>query len=91
MTFHDKMYCTMNFLSLLVATSKKHNFLSIRKIMFAVFLQLTSYKALLFPDYGLFIGYQMPTDKHEGLKACLHLLCKDLNNLAELGTLLPST
>ena len=43
------------------------------------------------PDYGLFIGYQMPTDKHEGLKACLHLLCKDLNNLAELGTLLPST
>ena len=22
-----------------------------------------------------------------GLKACLHLLCKDLNNLAELGTI----
>ena len=47
MTFHDEMYCTMNFLSLLVATSKKHNLLSIRKIMFAVFPQLTSYKALL--------------------------------------------
>ena len=31
----------------------------------------------------------MPTNKHEGLKACLHLLCKDLNNLVELGTLLP--
>ena len=28
----------------------------------------------------------MPTDKHEGLKACLHLLCKDLNNLAKLDT-----
>ena len=28
----------------------------------------------------------MPTDKHEGVKACLHLLCKDLNNLPELGT-----
>ena len=47
MTFHNEMYCTMNFLSLLVATSKKHNFLSIRKIMFAVFPQLTNYKALL--------------------------------------------
>ena len=47
MTFYDEMYCTMNFLSLLVATSKKHNLLSIRKIMFAVFPQLTSYKALL--------------------------------------------
>ena len=42
-------------------------------------------------DYGLFIGYQMPNDKHEGLKACLYLLCKDLNNLSELGTLLPNT
>ena len=38
------------------------------------------------PDYGLFIGYHMPTDKHEGLKTCLYLLCKDLNNLVELGT-----
>ena len=47
MTFYDEMYCTMNFLSLLIATSKKHNFLSIRKIMFAVFPQLTNYKALL--------------------------------------------
>ena len=47
MTFHDEMYGKMNFLSLLFATSKKHNFLSIRKIMFAVFPQLTSYKALL--------------------------------------------
>ena len=28
----------------------------------------------------------MPTDKHEDLKACLHFLCKDLNNLAELDT-----
>ena len=28
----------------------------------------------------------MSTDKHEGLKAYLHLLCKDLNNLDELGT-----
>ena len=28
----------------------------------------------------------MPTDKHEGLKTCLYLLCKDLNNLAELDT-----
>ena len=28
----------------------------------------------------------MLTNKHEGLKACLHLLCKDLNNLAELDT-----
>ena len=38
------------------------------------------------PDYGLFIGYQMPTDKHKGLKACLNLLSKDLNNLADVGT-----
>ena len=28
----------------------------------------------------------MPTDKHEGLKACLYLLCKDLNNLSEFDT-----
>ena len=78
----------MNFLSLLVATSKKHNFLSIRKIMFAVFSTAYELQSIAVdPDYGLFVGYQMATAKHKGLKACLHLLCKDLNNLAELGTI----
>ena len=35
------------------------------------------------PDYGLFIGYQMPADKHKGLNTCLCLLRKNLKNLAE--------
>ena len=85
------MYCTMNFLSLLVATSKKQLFIYLKDYVcrFSTAYELQS--IAVDPDYDLFIGYQMPTDKHEGLKACLHLLCKDLNNLAELGTLLPST
>ena len=37
------------------------------------------------PDYGLFSGYQMLAKKDEGLNTCLCLLCKNLNNLAELG------
>ena len=72
MTFHDEMYCTMNFLSLLVATSKKHNFLSIRKIICLPFFhRLRVTNSAVDPDYDLFIGYQKPIDKHEGLKACL--------------------
>ena len=37
------------------------------------------------PDYGLFIGYQMPANKYEGLNACLYLLTKNVNNCAELN------
>ena len=77
------MYCTMNFLSLFVATSKKHNFLSIRKIMCCRFFTVYELQTIAVdPDYGLFMGYQMPTNKYEGLKACLYLLCNDLNNLS---------
>ena len=36
-------------------------------------------------DYGLFIGYKMPADKHEGLYTCLCLRLKNLNNLTQLG------
>ena len=37
------------------------------------------------PDYGLFIGYQMPADKYEGLNACLCLRPKNVNNFAEIN------
>ena len=53
--------------------------------MFLVFPQETSCRAALDPDYGLFIGYQMPADKHKDLNACLRLLHKNLNNFAELS------
>ena len=36
------------------------------------------------PDYGLFIGYQIPANKHEGLNVCLCLLPKNVNNFAKL-------
>ena len=35
------------------------------------------------PDYGLFMSYQMLANQHEGLNACLCLLRKNLNDLAE--------
>ena len=42
-------------------------------------------RTALDPDYGLFICYQMPVDKHKGLNTCLCLLRKNLNNFAELS------
>ena len=56
------------------------------KCMFLVFyaaheLQSTAVD----PDYGLFIGYQMPADKYEVLNACLYLLTKNVNNFAKLN------
>ena len=53
--------------------------------MFLVFPQDTSCRAALDPDYDLFIGYQMPADKHKGLNACLRLLRKNLNDFAKLS------
>ena len=47
LTLHNEMYCIINFLRFLVVTSKKHNFFSIWKSMFLVFLQHTSCRALL--------------------------------------------
>ena len=44
---HNEMYCIMNFLSFSVATSEKHNFISISKSLFLVFPQHMSCKALL--------------------------------------------
>ena len=86
LTLHNEMYCIINFLSFLVATSKKHNFFSIWKGMFLVFSQHTSCKnTALDPDYGLFNGYQMPADKYEGLNACLCLLPKNVNNFAKIN------
>ena len=37
------------------------------------------------PDYGLFICYEMPINKHEDLNTCLCLLRNNLNNFAELS------
>ena len=37
------------------------------------------------PDYSLFIGYQMPADKYEGLNTCLCLLPNNVNNFAEIN------
>ena len=39
LTLHNEIYCAMNFLGLLVHTSKKYNFFSISESMFAVFPQ----------------------------------------------------
>ena len=41
------MRCTMNFLSLLVATLKTHNFFSIAKSMFVIFQRHTDGRAQL--------------------------------------------
>ena len=53
--------------------------------MFLVFAAHELQSNDLHPDYGLFIGYQMPADKYEGLNACLCLLPKNVNNFAELN------
>ena len=37
------------------------------------------------PDCGLFIDYQMPAYKNEGLNACLRLLRKNTNKFVELN------
>ena len=73
----------MNFLSFLVASSENITFfLRVCSSFFAAHdLQSTA----LDPDYDLFIDYQMPADKHEGLNACLRLRRKNLNNFAKLS------
>ena len=53
--------------------------------MFLVFAAHELQSTALDPDYGLFIGYQMPADKYEGLNACLYLLTKNVNKCAELN------
>ena len=73
----------INFLSFLIATLEKHNFFYLKEYVccFSAAHELQS--TALNPDYGLFIGYQMHANKHEGLNACVCLLRKNLNNLAE--------
>ena len=77
------MYCISNFLSLLVVILQKHNFFYLKDYAcrFAAAHELQS--SALDPDYGLFIGYQKPADKHKGLNTCLCLLRKNLKNLAK--------
>ena len=82
-TIPNEIYCIIDFLSFLVATLEKHNFFSISKSMFLVFAVHELLSTAKDPDYGLFIGYQMPADKHEGLNACLYLLPKNVNNFAK--------
>ena len=60
----------MNFLSLLVATSKNITFYLFERSRLSFFHSLRVTNIAVDSDYGLFIGYQMPTDKHESLKAC---------------------
>ena len=57
----------MIFLFKRVDTSKKYNFFLFQRVClsFSTAHQLQS--TALDPDYGLFIGYQMPADEHEGL------------------------
>ena len=77
------MYCIINFLSILVATSKKQLFFHFKKYVSRFFAAHELQSTALDPDDGLFISYQMPADKHQGLKACLCLLPKDISNFAE--------
>ena len=75
----------MNFLSFSVAPLEKYNFISISKIVFRFSAAYELQSTALDPDYGLFICYQMPVDKHKGLNTCLCLLCKNLNNFTKLS------
>ena len=76
------MYCIIKFLSFLVATSGNITFSPFQRVCFSFFC-IT--RVALDPDYGLFMGYHMSADKHEGLNACLCLLRKNVNNFAELN------
>ena len=67
LTLHNEMYCIINFLSFLVATSKKHNFFPFGRVCFSFFAAHELQSTALDPDYGLFIGYQMSVNKHKGL------------------------
>ena len=64
----------------------KHNCISISKSMLSFFSSTQLQSTHLDPDYGVFIGYQMPSEKHEGLNACLCLLRKNLNFFLFLST-----
>ena len=75
----------MNFLSFSVAALEKHNFSLFERVCLRIFAAHELQSTALDPGYGLFIGYQMLADKHEGLNACLCLLRKNWNNLAEVG------
>ena len=70
LTLHNKMYCRMNFLSILVATLEKDFFLYFKEYVcrFSAVHELQS--TALDSDYGLLIGYQMPADNYKGLNAC---------------------
>ena len=57
----------MNFLSLLVATLEKHNFFLFESVCLSFFRKHKFQSTALDSDYGLFIGYQMPADKHDSL------------------------
>ena len=67
LTLHNEISCIINFLSLLVAILEKHNFSIFKRVCLCFFAAHELQSTALEPDYGLFIGYQMPTDKHEGL------------------------
>ena len=64
---------------------RKHNFFYFKEYgsRFSAAHELQS--TALDPDCGLFIGYQMPAYKHEGLNACSRLLRKNMNKFAELS------
>ena len=67
----------------MIATLEKHNFFYLKEYVccFSAAHELQS--TAVNPDYDLFIGYEMPVDKHKDLNACVCLLRKNLNNLAE--------
>ena len=69
LTLDKLMYSIMNFLSFLVAT-----YLDFKEYVCYFSAAHELHRIALAPDYGLFIGYQMPADKREGLNAFLFLL-----------------
>ena len=69
----------------MVAASKKHNFFHLEEYVSRFFAAHELQSTALDTDYGLFIDYQMPADKCEGLNACLYLLPKNVNNFVEIN------
>ena len=85
LTLHNEMYCIINFLSFWLLLQRNITFFHLEVYVSRFFAAHELQSTGLDPDYGLSIGYQMPSDKYEDLNACLCLLTKNVNNFAELN------
>ena len=77
------MYSIINFLSFCLLLQRNITFLHFKDYVSYFFAAQELQSTALDPDYGLYIAYQMPADKHKGLNVSLCLLPKNVNNFAE--------